>query len=192
MAGGKCEYLTAARDRRVQQIEFLIENMTEPSFVNLEATNTSLSIAFGMENTISFNPTAITYRLLNNREIDDNKTYSGVASFMNSIQDYLPENLRSNRRLWIPSSFGTAEKPNMSKKMLDAIELFLEWFRVMKQKIEDRLTNQFYMAGDKKSQYLDILKRRFKHNWCDKIEQQVEARVDAEVDQTINIIVEDY
>lgn len=178
---------------RIKQIQFLIENLTEPVFVDFSKSNNSLSIEFGMEDTNTFNPAAITYRVLNLKtKSADEITYNTLSRFMFSIQSYLPRKLQFKSKLWHFTSFANNNLHNVTPEMFQALDDLKDWLVCFLEKIEDRLANQLYLAGNAKSQYLDILKRRFKENWCDKVETKVDAKVEAEVDKTINIIVEDY
>ena len=61
MAGGRVLKATKQRrDRRIKQIEFLLENLTEPCF-NPDTSFDSLSKTFTVDNSISgFNPCGIT------------------------------------------------------------------------------------------------------------------------------------
>lgn len=43
------------------------------------------------------------------------------------------------------------------------------------------------MAGDYKKQNLEILKRRFKKNWSEKVEREINSNNTSKVDSTISI-----
>lgn len=43
------------------------------------------------------------------------------------------------------------------------------------------------MAGDYKKQNLEILKRRFKKNWSEKVEQEINSNNTTKVDSSISI-----
>jgi hypothetical protein len=43
------------------------------------------------------------------------------------------------------------------------------------------------MAGDYKKQNLEILKRRFKKNWSEKVEQEINSNNTSKVDSNISI-----
>ena len=64
----------------------------------------------------------------------------------------------------------------------------VEWLIMMRQKIEDYITARYYRDG--RMNHLEILKRRYKDDWSEKIEQSVDAEV--KEDTTININIEDY
>ena len=63
-----------------------------------------------------------------------------------------------------------------------------EWLERMKRKIQDYITAHFWREG--RPQMLEFLKRRFKDEWSEKVEQTISANVNQ--DTTINIIVEDF
>ena len=63
----------------------------------------------------------------------------------------------------------------------------VEWLIVMRQKIEDYITARYYRDG--RLNHLEILKRRYKDDWSEKIEQSVDA--DVKEDKTVEIIFED-
>lgn len=182
-----------AKEIRIKQINWLLENLKEPVFVDLSASNASLSNTFGLEETNEYNPSAITYRILNYRLYKDvGVKYASIANFMRSIQEYLPKEIKTTKMLlWHKSSYDADALPNVTPEMLEAMDRAVEWFENFKMKIEDKLTNQLYMAGDHKNQYLEILKRRFRDNWSERIENKVEANVEADVDKTIHITFED-
>lgn len=63
-----------------------------------------------------------------------------------------------------------------------------DWLEMMKRKIEDYITAHYYREG--KIHLGDILKRRFKDEWTEKVEQAVEAEV--KTDTNVQIVIEDY
>jgi len=62
-----------------------------------------------------------------------------------------------------------------------------EWYLEMKYRIMNDITFKYYTEG--KIQYNEILKRRFKNEYSEKVEQTVQA--DVKSDNSINIIIED-
>jgi hypothetical protein len=64
----------------------------------------------------------------------------------------------------------------------------VEWLHGMRNKIEDFLASKYYREG--KFNQLEVLKRRFKDEWSERTEQQVDADVKADTD--IKIVIDDY
>jgi hypothetical protein len=62
-----------------------------------------------------------------------------------------------------------------------------EWYLEMKYRIMNDITFKYYAEG--KVQYNEILKRRFKNEYSEKVEQNVTANV--QQDNQINIVIED-
>lgn len=170
-----------AHDKRNEQMNYLLDNMTEPDFrfdtkVDGEQLNTA----------------AITYRLMNHQGFGKGDhtaepSWGSVAEFMNSIQSYLPKTLQAKYTLWSRFSFrdnGIETIADDTKELLDEM---VDWLAVMKQKIEDHLTKHYYKFG--KGNHLEILKRRFKLDWSERTESSVDANV--KEDTTINIHFDD-
>jgi hypothetical protein len=73
--------------------------------------------------------------------------------------DYVPERFRDikfNRQ---------TDTKHYSKPYQDSIERFQEWICMMKAKIENHLSEEYYLQGRMKN--LEILKRRYKQNWSE-------------------------
>jgi hypothetical protein len=160
---------------RKKQMIYFLEYMDAPSFDPQQSDG------------IHLNKQAITFRLMNHQgwgrgdHLDNKPSYASVANFMNSIQDYLPKHLMRKvpkdkitaSPLWKRNSFGPDNTfAEDTKELLDQMVDRLE---VLKEKIEDKLTSGFYYSN--KNQYLEILKRRYKSNWSERTEQQVDAQV---------------
>ena len=64
----------------------------------------------------------------------------------------------------------------------------VDWLEVMKRKIMDYITARYFREG--KIQYCEILKRRFKDQYSEKVEQEVVAAVQQETN--FNLVIEDY
>ena len=61
-----------------------------------------------------------------------------------------------------------------------------DWLVNMKTKIEDYITARYFREG--KVNHLETLKRRFKDEWAERVEQQVDATVQ---DSELKVIIED-
>lgn len=187
--------------KRNAQMRFLLENMREPDLGMMQNMTTvkSLESEFDLESEEEpewFNSQGITFRILNSQgfgrgrhDTENDPTYMSVAIFMNSIQDYLPESLRSKRdgyQLWKKQSFvSTNTFADDTRELLDRM---VNWLIMMRDKIEDLLTSKYYITG--KNHQLEMLKRRYKDHWSEKVEQEVVA--DVNQDTTVNVIFEDY
>lgn len=177
-------------DLRQKQMVFILEKMQEPMFVR---NRVSLSDTFDMDSS-SFDAFMITMRIMNMQGFGNGKhtnipSYASIAVFMDSIQEYLPKTLRLKttvgKRLWQRNAF--QENNNVSESTKELLDEMVEWLIRMRLLCEDYLTADYYDYG--KTQYIEILKRRYKHQWSEKIEQEVVA--DIKKDSTINIIFED-
>jgi hypothetical protein len=62
-----------------------------------------------------------------------------------------------------------------------------DWYDAMKKAIMNTLSSEYYCEG--KMQYIELLKRRYKEQYSEKVEQEVIA--DVKADNTINICIED-
>lgn len=187
------------KEKRNAQMSWLLENFTEPCYTP-DCTNNmaSLSNSFQINNNIDkdligYNPCGVTMALINYEPKNTKAlemSYFGVATFMRSIQPYLPNKLRSkteSHKLWNPRSF----EPQNSTPDEDTIELFeqmIDFIMGMKSRIVDDLTCKYLIGG--KTQMLEILKRRAKNGWTEKVEQSVEAEV--KTDTNVQIVIEDY
>lgn len=171
---------------RQKQMEYLLENMKEPDFSLIDEN------IFDDVNTKDFNPAGITWRILNHNLVGQghNKsssypTWTSVARFMASIQDYLPKNLRTKQnptRLWSRGSFPQTEDTNVAEYTQELLNEMCEWLANFKSKIEDHISSKYFRFG--KNQFLETLKRRYKETWGDRIEQSIDANV---TDRTIDV-----
>ena len=117
--------------------------------------------------------------------------YGSVANFMSDIQSYLPKSLQSNRpaqKLWSHYSFQVNDTQIIAEKTKELLDQMVEWLIMMRQKIEDYITARYYRDG--RINHLEILKRRYKDEWAERVEQSVDANVNQ--DMSININFEDY
>lgn len=172
--------------KREKQFKFLLENFTKPV---LEADG------FGdikyEEN--GYSPTGISLAILNcnmeNTFHKDQISPNQIATFMSRIQGYLPKDLRQSdyrcKPLFTSNSYsGNCEFAPETLDLLDAVR---EWYLEMKYRIMNDITFKYFTEG--KMQYNEILKRRFKNEYSEKVEQTVQA--DVKSDNSINIIIED-
>lgn len=174
--------ILVAQKLRVKQLNFLLENMREPVFSPGTVSDNEL------------NANAITFRILNtlghnrgHQSIDDAPSYGTVAYFMNSIQEYFPKNMRVKYKLWEHTSYRDTEHQVIADETREALDRAVDWLQTMREMIVDRISENYFFGG--KLQYLEILKRRYKELYSEKIEQQVNA--DVKEDSTINIIIEE-
>ncbi len=187
--------------KRNAQMKFLLKNMREPDLGMMQDPTSVRSLAseFDIEETKDeewFNSQGITFRILNSQgfgrgrhDTDNDPTYMSVAVFMNSIQDYLPESLRAKRdgyQLWKRHSF--VQTNIFSDETRELLDQMVNWLIMMRDKIEDQLTSKYYITG--KNHQLEMLKRRYKDHWSEKVEQEVVA--DVNQDTTVNVILEDF
>lgn len=187
------------KEKRNAQMTWLLENFTEPCYMP-DCTNNmaSLSNTFQInddldEDMVGYNPCGITMALINYEPKTTKApemSYYGVATFMRSIQQYLPNKLRSRTeiyKLWNPRSFEPANS-TFDETTVELLEQMIDFIRSMKSRIQDDLSNKYMLGG--KPQYLELLKRRFKNQYSERTEQAVDANVNT--DSNIVIKIEDY
>lgn len=176
-----------------------MDNMKEPNLSRLSfASCTTLNNTFNTNGSM-LDTAAITYRIMNHqgfgdgatRTSDSQPTFGSVANFMCSIQDYLPQDLRSatpSHKLWNRTSFReNSETEILSEETRELLEEMCQWLMSMKYKIEDQLTSNYFIDG--KANVLEILKRRYKDQWSERTEQNVDANVNG--DNKLQIVFED-
>lgn len=184
---------------RHKQMRYLMDNMKEPNLSRLSfASCNTLNNTFNTNGSI-LDTAAITYRIMNHqgfgdgatRTSDSQPTFGSVANFMCSIQDYLPQDLRSatpSHKLWNRTSFReNSETEILSDETRELLEEMCQWLMSMKYKIEDQLTSNYFIDG--KANVLEILKRRYKDQWSERTEQNVDANVNG--DNKLQIVFED-
>lgn len=184
------------KEKRNAQMKWLLENFNEPCYMPECSNNmASLSNTFQINDNldkdlIGYNPCGITMALINYEPKNTKATemsYYGVATFMRSIQFYLPNKLRSKTetfKLWNPCSF----EPQNSTPDQDTIELLeqmIDFIMGMKSRIVDDLTCKYILNG--KPQMLEVLKRRAKTTWTERIETQNENHDTVEGGFKLNI-----
>lgn len=188
--------LQAAKLRQ-KQMQYILDNLTEPDFSLIECPK-QIADEFNMDDREVLNGAGITWRILNTQGFGSGQhnsstppSYGSVANFMRDIQCYLPKSLQSRRpaeKLWSHWSFQVNDTQKFADKTKELLDQMVEWLIVMRQKIEDYITARYYRDG--RINHLEILKRRYKDDWSEKIEQSVDAEV--KEDTTININIEDY
>ena len=182
---------------RQKQMQYILDNLTEPDFSLIECPK-QIADEFNMDDREVLNGAGITWRILNTQGFGNGQhnsstppSYGSVANFMRDIQCYLPKSLQSRRpaeKLWSHWSFQVNDTQKFAEKTKELLDQMVEWLIMMRQKIEDYITARYYRDG--RLNQLEILKRRFKDDWSEKIEQSVDAAV--KEDTTININIEDY
>ena len=187
--------LQAAKLRQ-KQMQYILDNMTEPDFSLIECPK-QLADEFNMDDREVLNGAGITWRILNTQGFGNGQhasstppSYGSVANFMRDIQCYLPKSLQSRRpaeKLWSHYSFQVNDTQKFAEKTKELLDQMVEWLIVMRQKIEDYITARYYRDG--RINHLEILKRRYKDDWSEKIEQSVDA--DVKEDKNVEIIFED-
>jgi len=194
MAFKSYNIIQAARVRQ-KQMQYILDNLTEPDFSLIECPK-QIADEFNMDDREVLNGAGITWRILNTQGFGNGQhnsstppSYGSVANFMRDIQCYLPKSLQSKRpaeKLWSHWSFQSTN--TLAEKTKELLDQMVDWLIMMRQKIEDYMTARYYRDG--RINHLEILKRRFKDDWSEKIEQSVDAAV--KEDTTININIEDY
>lgn len=194
MAFKSYNIIQAARVRQ-KQMQYILDNLTEPDFSLIECPK-QIADEFNMDDREVLNGAGITWRILNTQGFGSGQhasstppSYGSVANFMRDIQCYLPKSLQSKRpaeKLWSHWSFQSTN--TLAEKTKELLDQMVEWLVMMRQKIEDYITARYYRDG--RMNHLEILKRRYKDDWSEKIEQSVDAEV--KEDTTININIEDY
>ena len=187
--------LQAAKLRQ-KQMQYILDNLTEPDFSLIECPK-KIADEFNMDDREVLNGAGITWRILNTQGFGNGQhnsstppSYGSVANFMRDIQCYLPKSLQSRRpaeKLWSHYSFQVNDTQKFAEKTKELLDQMVEWLIVMRQKIEDYITARYYRDG--RINHLEILKRRYKDDWSEKIEQSVDA--DVKEDKNVEIIFED-
>ena len=187
--------LQAAKLRQ-KQMQYILDNLTEPDFSLIECPK-QIADEFNMDDKEVLNGAGITWRILNTQGFGNGQhnsstppSYGSVANFMRDIQCYLPKSLQSRRpaeKLWSHYSFQVNDTQKFAEKTKELLDQMVEWLIVMRQKIEDYITARYYRDG--RINHLEILKRRYKDDWSEKIEQSVDA--DVKEDKNVEIIFED-
>lgn len=178
-------------------MRYILDNMSEPNFAMIESNDT-LSGTFNLAPHDTLNTAGITWRILNSQGFrrgehssDTKPSWGSVANFMAQIQDYLPSDLRTKQnpyRLWSRWTLRDNDTQIIADETRELLDDMVDWLEIMKRKIMDYITARYFREG--KLQYCEILKRRFKDQYSEKVEQEVVADVVA--DTNVNIVIEDY
>lgn len=181
---------------RQKQMKYILENMSEPNFAMIESNDT-LSGTFNLANHDTLNTAGITWRILNSQGFGNGEhksntppSWGSVANFMASIQDYLPSSLRTKQnpyRLWSHRSFRQNDTQVIAETTQELLNDMCDWLENMKKKIEDHVSARYFREG--KPQYIEVLKRRYKDEWCERTEQTVDANVNS--DTELKVIISD-
>jgi hypothetical protein len=184
--------------KRRKQMEFILDNIKDPEMGMLQSFS-PLAASFDMEGDIEeeVNIVGITWRILNcngfggSGHTQDRPSYMTVARFMNDIQDYLPASIKYNEKkradrratksykrstsgkLWSEHSFIESQVDNISEETRVLLDGMCDWLVMMKNKIEDKLTSMFFING--RNHHLEMLKRRYKSEWTEKVEQAIDT-----------------
>jgi hypothetical protein len=179
-------------------MEFILDNIKDPEMGMLQSFS-PLAASFDMEGDIEeeVNIVGITWRILNcngfggSGHTQDRPSYMTVARFMNDIQDYLPASIKYNEKkradrratksykrstsgkLWSEHSFIESQVDNISEETRVLLDGMCDWLVMMKNKIEDKLTSMFFING--RNHHLEMLKRRYKSEWTEKVEQAIDT-----------------
>lgn len=181
---------------RQKQMRYILENMSEPNFAMIES-NETLSGTFNLADHDTLNTAGITWRILNSQGFGNGEhksntppSWGSVANFMASIQDYLPSNLRTKQnpyRLWSHWSFQKNDTQVIADETQELLNDMCDWLENMKKKIEDHVSARYFREG--KPQYIEVLKRRYKDEWSERTEQNIDANVNT--DTELNVIISD-
>lgn len=181
---------------RQKQMRYILENMSEPNFSMIES-NETLSGTFNLADHDTLNTAGITWRILNSQGFGNGEhksntppSWGSVANFMASIQDYLPSDLRTKQnpyRLWSHWSFQKNDTQVIADETQELLNDMCDWLENMKKKIEDHVSARYFREG--KPQYIEVLKRRYKDEWSERTEQNIDANVNT--DTELNVIISD-
>lgn len=174
---------------RRKQMKYLMDNMIEPDFALIDDKPVD-------ENDEALNTAGITYRILNSQGFGNGAhssntlpSWGSVANFMASIQDYLPKSLRTKQnpyRLWSHYSFQQNDTQVIAEDTQELLNDMCDWLFKMKTRIEDCIASRYFRNG--RVNHLETLKRRFKDDWSERTERQVDATVQ---DTELKVIIED-
>ena len=180
---------------RQKQMRYLLENMKEPDFSLIECSN-ALNDTFNTSDE-TLNTAGITFRILNSQGFgtgkhssDTTPSWGSVAYFFANIQDYLPKSLRTKQnpyRLWSRWTLRDNDTQIIADETRELLDDMVDWLEMMKRKIMDYITARYFREG--KIQYIEMLKRRYKDEWSERTEQNIDANVNA--DTELKVFIED-
>lgn len=174
---------------RQKQMKYILENMKSPNFALIDNCSNDVDDD-------KLNTAGITFRILNSQGFGNGShssntlpTWGSVANFMASIQDYLPKSIRTKQnpyRLWSHRSFQQNDTQIIAEDTQELLNDMCDWLFMMKTKIEDHITSRYYREG--RLNHLEVLKRRYKDEWSERTEQNIEATVQ---DTELKVVIED-
>ena len=142
--------------KKIDFINFLLDNITEPIFTYSDKRlNETFDIS---EENEGLDVVKITFAIMNHSHVGTGVN-NNFETFGHLIMDYVPERFRDikfNRQ---------TDTKHYSTAYQDSVERFQEWICMMKAKIENHLSEEYYLQGRMKN--LEILKRRYKQNWSE-------------------------
>ena len=142
--------------KKIDFINFLLDNITEPVFTYSDKRlNETFDIS---EEDEGLDVVKITFAIMNHSHIGTGVN-NNFETFGHLIMDYVPERFRDikfNRQ---------TDTKHYSTAYQESVERFQEWICMMKAKIENHLSEEYYLQGRMKN--LEILKRRYKQNWSE-------------------------
>lgn len=174
---------------RQKQMKYILDNMKSPNFALIDNCSNDVDDD-------KLNTAGITFRILNSQGFGNGShssnalpTWGSVANFMASIQDYLPRSIRTKQnpyRLWSHRSFQQNDTQIIAEDTQELLNDMCDWLFMMKTKIEDHITSRYYREG--RLNHLEVLKRRYKDEWSERTEQNIEATVQ---DTELKVVIED-
>ena len=142
--------------KKIDFINFLLDNITEPVFTYSDKRlNETFDIS---EENEGLDVVKITFAIMNHSHVGTGVN-NNFETFGHLIMDYVPERFRDikfNRQ---------TDTKHYSTAYQESVERFQEWICMMKAKIENHLSEEYYLQGRMKN--LEILKRRYKQNWSE-------------------------
>lgn len=179
-------------NKRILQMKYLLDNFDKP-IIDMDGLNEM------RVETNGFCPTGITMAIINFNSPLKEFTYTSISNFMSHIQSYLPKELRittnpSKKRergrespLWNSRNINSTKPDDIGEETKEYLNLMIDWLSSMKAKCLNELTFNYLTQG--KTQFIEVMKRRYKDTYSEKVEQEVQAKVDT--NNQINIIIED-
>jgi hypothetical protein len=169
--------------KRHAQMQFLLKEFTRP-LINVDGMGEMEYEEDG------YCPTGITFALINSgaedRMVGDRLSPKQFSTFMMHIQSYLPKKLRVRKEckeVWSYSTFNR-EIGEETQKLVDEC---IDWYHDMRAQVLNMISFNYFTQG--KIQYIEMLKRRWKNKYSEKVEQAVDA--DVKTDNKINIVIDD-